>query len=169
MPVWALKLVTSGKVSATPTVPPMAVINMLSPSSSLTTNNGRNPSTLSVAYSPRRSRAVIVMVLAITARMMTMMIRLTACTAMRMASLIETKPSWKAFSVSVSVSASELVNSVSMRCAIRGASSGWLMPTMNTPTWSADAPLGWRARTVSITRCQCTNICCSSVRASAPW
>jgi hypothetical protein len=104
-------------------------MSRLSPNSSRTTKPGGKPSAFSVAYSARRSRAVIVMVLAITAMMMTTMMLPTACSATRMASLIATKPSWKAFSVSVSVSASELRNCSSMRCDTSAALAGSRMPT----------------------------------------
>jgi hypothetical protein len=71
---------------------------------------------LSVAYSGPRSRAVIAIVLAITAMMMTMTTNDTAWIASRIASDIDTNPSWKAFSVSVSVSASEFLNVESIAC-----------------------------------------------------
>jgi hypothetical protein len=128
------KAAASGSVSSTPGPPPSSAMSRLSPNSSRTTKPGGKPSAFSVAYSASRSRAVIVMVLAITAMMMTTMMMLTACSATRMASLIETKLSWKAFSVSVSVSASELRNCSSMRCEITGALLGSSMPTTYTPT-----------------------------------
>ena len=57
-----------------------------------------------------------------------MMIRMTtndtAWIAARIASVIATKPSWNAFSVSVSVSASEFLNVASMRCDTSAACSG---------------------------------------------
>ena len=114
-PTRPAKPCASGKVSAMPRPPPISAISRLSPNSSLTTNAGGKPSAFSVAYSASRSRAVIVIVLAITAMMMTTMMLLTACSATRIASLMLTKPSWKAFSVSVSVSASELANCASIR------------------------------------------------------
>ena len=73
-----------------------------------------NPSALSVAYSAPRSRAVIAIVLAITAMMITITTNDTAWMASRIASDIDTKPSWNAFSVSVSVSASEFLNVASI-------------------------------------------------------
>lgn len=83
-----------------------------------------------MAYSASRSRAVIVIVLAITAMMMITMMKLTACTALRIASLIETKLSWNAASVSVIVSASELANSLSTRWLTSAALFGSSMPRM---------------------------------------
>ena len=56
------------------------------------TNPAPNPSAFSVAYSALRSRAVIAMVLAITAMMMITMTKLTALMATKIASLMETKP-----------------------------------------------------------------------------
>ena len=149
MPTALRKPAASGKVSSTPARPPIAAISRLSPNSSRTTKPGENPSALSVAYSARRSRAVIVIVLAITAMMITTMIRLTARTATRMASLIETKLSWKAASVSVMVSASELANSWSTRWPTSAALLGSSMPTMYTPT--ASARRGDFSRIVSLT------------------
>ena len=73
VPAALRKAAASGQVSSSPAMPPMAAISRLSPSSSRTTKPGGKPSALSVAYSARRSRAVIVMVLAITAMMMTTM------------------------------------------------------------------------------------------------
>jgi hypothetical protein len=68
-----------------------------------------------------RSRALIAIVFAITARM----IRITTYETIRIAAMIwsdiATKPSWNACSLSVSVSASELRNSASMFAAIAAA------------------------------------------------
>ena len=123
-----------GSVSTMPRPPPSSAITRLSPNSSLTTKPGEKPSALSVAYSDKRSRAVIIMVLAMTAMMMTTITRLTALIATRMVSLMATKPSWKAFSVSVRVSPSEFLNSASMRSDTTGALLGSSMRTTYTPT-----------------------------------
>ena len=61
---------------------------------------------------------------AITAMMMTMTTNDTAWIASRIASVIATKPSWNAFSVSVSVSASEFLNVASIACETAAAASG---------------------------------------------
>ncbi len=74
------------------------------------------------------------MVLAITAMMITMTTKDIRRTAATIASDMETKPSWKAFSVSVSVSASEFLNVASTAWAIDAAFSGWLICTTYTPT-----------------------------------
>ena len=58
-----------------------------------------------------RSRTVIAIVFAITAMMMMMTKNETILIATTMASVIDTNPSWNACSVSVSVSASEFLNS----------------------------------------------------------
>ncbi len=81
---------------------------------------GPKPSALSVAYSAMRSRAVIAIVFAITAMMMKITRKDTARIATTIASVIETKESWNAFSVSVSVSASELRNWASTAAAQLG-------------------------------------------------
>jgi len=60
----------------------------------------------------------------------------TSRIASRIASLIATKPSWKAFSVSVSVSASEFLNVASMAAETSAACAGSLSCTMKTPVWS---------------------------------
>jgi hypothetical protein len=70
VPATEPKAAASGIVSAKPARPPSSAINRLSPNSSLTTKLGVKPSAFKVAYSAKRSRAVIVMVLAITAMMM---------------------------------------------------------------------------------------------------
>ena len=85
---------------------------------------GPKPSALSVAYSASRSRAVIAIVLAITARMMKITTNDTMRIATTIASVIATKPSWNAFSVSVSVSASELTNCASIARAISAERGG---------------------------------------------
>ena len=54
-----------------------------------------------------------------------------------MVSTIATKPSEKAFSVSVRVSASEFLNSASMAREISAACEPSAMPITNTPVWSA--------------------------------
>ncbi len=78
-----------------------------SPKIRAATKPGPKPSALRVAYSARRSRAVIAMVLATTAKMIT----ITTNETMRMATMIVSvcamKESWNDFSVSVRVSASE--------------------------------------------------------------
>ena len=73
------------------------------------------------------------MVLAITAMMMRMTTKETARIATTIASDIETKPSWKAFSVSVKVSASEFLKVRSMLAAICAAASASRMPTRKIP------------------------------------
>ena len=59
-------------VSAMAMAPPMTAMNRLSARISRATNGGPKPSAFSVAYSASRSRAVIAIVLAATARMITM-------------------------------------------------------------------------------------------------
>src|SRR4051812_38449084 len=86
-----------------------------------------------VAYSDRRSRALIAIVLAITAMMIRMTTKDTTRIATTIASDIDTKPSWKAFSVSVSVSAREFLNVASIALEMAAAFSGFLISTMNTP------------------------------------
>ena len=54
-------------------------------------NQPPNPRVLKTAYSPIRSRAVMAMVLATTAMMMTMITMETNWMAMRMASVMDTK------------------------------------------------------------------------------
>ena len=61
---------------------------------------------------------------AITAMMMTITTNDTAWIATRIASVIATKPSWNAFSVSVSVSASEFLNVASIACGHLGRLRG---------------------------------------------
>ena len=82
------------------------------------------PSAFIVAYSAQRSRAVIAIVFAITAMMMTITTKDTAWIASRIASVIATKPSWNAFSVSVSVSASEFLNVASIAAETSAACAG---------------------------------------------
>ena len=103
------------------------------------TRRGPKPSAFSVAYSDMRSRAVIAMVLAITARMMKITTNDTMRMAMTMASVMATKPIWNAFSVSVSVSASEFRNCASMAARPRPRGRRWRCPTTNTPTGLARA------------------------------
>ena len=57
--------------------------------------------------------------------------------ATMIASDMEMKESWKAFSVSVRVSAREFLKVLSMARATAVARSGRVMPTMYHPTWSA--------------------------------
>ena len=70
------------------------------------------------------------MVLAITAMMMMITTNDTACTATRIVSVMATKPSWNAFSVSVSVSAKEFLNVASTSREIVAACAGSLISTM---------------------------------------
>src|SRR5664279_2241461 len=105
-----------------------------------------------VAYSDPRSRAVMAMVLAITAMMMTMITNDTAWIAISIASVMATKPSWNAFSVSVSVSASEFLNTASIAADAGAAWAGSLSCTMNTPVWSPR--LGERFLIVSLSNAQ---------------
>ncbi len=79
--------------------------------------------------------------------MMTITTNDTAWIASRIASVIAMKPSWKAFSVSVSVSASELRNVASIAAETSAARAGSRIPTMKTPIWSARR--GKRCLTVS--------------------
>ena len=64
------------------------------------------------------------MVFAMTARMMTITTNDTIRMATTIASVMATKPSWNAFSVSVSVSASEFLNCASIACEISAERAG---------------------------------------------
>src|SRR5271157_3205412 len=100
----------AGNVAAMPTAQPiMAIIND-SPKIMTARCFPPKPSVLSTAYSPSRSRAFMAIVLAITAMIIIMTTKDTIRMATMMASDIDTNPSWKAFSVSVNVSASEFLN-----------------------------------------------------------
>ena len=77
------------------------------------------------------------MVLATTAKMITITTKETMRTATTIVSVCAMKESWKAFSVSVSVSASELRNSRSIAWLISAAREPSAMPTTKTPTCSA--------------------------------
>ncbi len=57
--------------------------------------------------------------------------------AMTIASDMEMKPIWKAFSVSVRVSAREFLNIRSTAAETSAARSGLLTPMTKNPTWSA--------------------------------
>ncbi len=105
------------------------------------------PNALSVAYSPSLSRAVIAMVLAITASMMKITRNETMRTAMRIASVCLMNPIWNAFSVSVRVSAGEFLNSASIASLTCAARSTSVICTMKIPILLASA--GVRALTVS--------------------
>ena len=74
---------------------------------------------------------------AITAMMMTITTKLTAWIASRIASVIATNDSWNAFSVSVSVSASEFLNVASIAVETSAACCGSFSRTTNSPAWSA--------------------------------
>ncbi len=135
-PTVAAKASVSGNVSAMPSRPPTSAMAIDSAKIRAATNPPPKPSVFSVAYSALRSRAVIAMVFAITAMMMTMTTKLTAWIATRMVSAIATKPSWNAFSVSVRVSASEFRNVASIACETSAACWGSASSSMNTPVWS---------------------------------
>ena len=77
-----------------------------------------------MAYSPARSLAVMAMVLARTIIMMMMTTREMTLTETRIASVMAMKPSWKAFSVSVRVSAREFLKVRSTTWAISGDLKG---------------------------------------------
>ena len=136
-PTVAAKASASGNVSAMPRTPPTSAMAIDSPKISAATKPPPKPSAFSVAYSALRSRAVMAIVFAITAMMMTMTTKLTAWIASRIVSAIATKPSWNAFSVSVSVSASEFLNVASIACDTSAACCGSESCSMNTPVWSA--------------------------------
>ena len=116
-------------MSTTPIRPPAPAIASDSPKIIAASASGPKPSALSVAYSAVRSRAVIAMVLAITAMMMKMTRNDTILIATTMASVIDTKPSWNACSVSVSVSASEFLKVASIAAVTAAARSALVSPT----------------------------------------
>ena len=100
----------TGYVANIPATAPASAIASDSPKISAISRTGPKPSAFIVAYSARRSRAVIAMVFAITAMMMKMTRKETTWIATTIASVMATNPSWNAFSVSVSVSAREFLN-----------------------------------------------------------
>ena len=101
-----------------------------SPKMSPAMNQPPKPRVLKTAYSPIRSRAVMAIVLATTAMMMTMITMETSWMATRIASVMETKLIWKAFSVSVRVSASEFLKVASIVVLTSPARFGFVMPIM---------------------------------------
>ena len=98
---------------------------------------GLKPRVLRAAYSPRRSRAFMAMVLARTPRITPMTSQETAWMARRMAEVISTKLILKAASVSVRVSAREFLKAASMAPETGAARSGRATWTRNQPTLSA--------------------------------
>ena len=100
-----------------------------------------------------------------------MMIRITTYDTRRIAAMIwfdiATKPSWNACSVSVSVSASEFLNTASTWRAIAAPSSGFATPSTNTPTWPVCFGVRWR--TVSFRYSQWNTSCRVIVESSRPW
>ena len=113
-----------------PAAAPARAMAKDSPKISAVRRAGPKPSAFIVAYSARRSRAVIAMVFAMTAMMMKITRKETTWMATTMASVIATKPSWNAFSVSVSVSASEFLNPWSMAALTAAARLDWSIPTI---------------------------------------
>ena len=113
-----------------PIAAPKPAIASDSPKISSDRCRGPKPSAFIVAYSAMRSRAVIAMVFAITAMMMKITRNDTILIATTIASVIDTKPSWNACSVSVSVSASEFLNVLSTAAATSAARSALVSEMM---------------------------------------
>ena len=161
------KRLCRGKGEGIPRRPPIRVMTSDSPKIIPAIRQPPKPRVLKMAYSPIRSRAVMAMVLAATAMMMTITTKETSWMAMMIASVMEMKASRKAFSVSVRVSAREFLKVLSIARATSAARFGSVTPTMYHPpgrpgaalsfsSSRSDSPSGRRRRV-------------SSVLSSLPW
>ena len=101
-----------------------------------------------------------------TAMMMTTMTKETAWIASRIVSVIATNDSWNAFSVSVSVSASEFLKVASISRRHLGRLLGVLQPDDEQPGLVGAARIDLRI--FSFSRSQWKNICDWSVLLSTP-